>query len=61
MERLWRSVKYAEVYLHRYEAVPQLASGLERYFGYYNEERPRQSLDYRTPASVYRSGQRSAG
>jgi putative transposase len=56
VERLWRSVKYEEVYLHRYEAVPQLASGLGRYFVYYNEGRPHQSLDYRTPAAVYREG-----
>ena len=61
VERLWRSVKYEEVYLHRYEMVPQLVSGLERYFAYYNEGRPHQSLDYHTPATVYRSGQRSAG
>jgi putative transposase len=61
VERLWRSVKYEEVYLHRYEAVPQLAAGLRRYFGYYNEERLHQSLDYRTPAAVYRPGRRSAG
>jgi putative transposase len=61
VERLWRSVKYEEVYLHRYEIVPQLVSGLERYFAYYNEGRPHQSLDYRTPATVYRSGRRSAG
>jgi putative transposase len=61
VERLWRSVKYEEVYLHRYEAVPQLASGLGRYFAYYNEGRPHQSLDYRTPEMVYREGQRSAG
>ena len=54
VERLWRSVKYEDVYLHRYEAVPQLWVGLRRYFGYYNEERLHQSLDYRTPAAVYR-------
>lgn len=61
VERLWRSVKYEEVYLHRYEAVPQLVSGLERYFAYYNEGRPHQSLGYRTPAAVYESCRRSAG
>jgi putative transposase len=60
VERLWRSVKYEDVYLHRYEAVPQLAGGLGRYFGYYNEERLHQSLDYRTPGVVYREW-RSAG
>jgi putative transposase len=61
VERLWRTVKYEEVYLHRYEVVPQLASGLERYFEYYNEGRLHQSLDYRTPAAVYWEGQQSAG
>lgn len=60
VERLWRSVKYEEVYLHRYEVVPQLVSGLDRYFAYYNEGRLHQSLAYRTPASVYREGRRSA-
>lgn len=61
VERLWRTVKYEEVYLHRYEVVPELVSGLERYFAYYNEDRLHQSLDYRSPAAVYREGRRSAG
>ena len=52
VERLWRSVKYEDVYLHRYEEVPQLASGLKRYFVFYTEERLHQSLDYRTPSVV---------
>jgi transposase InsO family protein len=43
------------------QGVPQLASGLSRYFVYYNEERLHQSLDYRTLAVVYRSGWRTAG
>lgn len=60
VERLWRTVTYEEVYLHRYETVPQLAKGLKRYFVYYNEERLHQSLDYRTPAAVYWEGRRSA-
>ena len=62
VERLWRSVKYEDIYLHRYEAVPQLQQGLGRYFPYYNEERFHQALDYRTPAAVYREkpGQRRA-
>jgi putative transposase len=55
VERLWRSVKYEDIYLWRYEDVPQLQQGLGRYFPYYNEERQHQSLDYRTPAAVYRS------
>lgn len=60
VERLWRTVKYEEVYLHRYELVPQLVSGLKRYFAYYNEGRLHQSLNYRTPARVYQEGKRSA-
>jgi putative transposase len=54
VERLWRSVKYEDIYIHRYDGVPQLQQGLRRYFPYYNEERFHQSLDYRTPAAVYR-------
>jgi putative transposase len=54
VERLWRSVKYEDLYLWSYETVPELQHGLGRYFRYYNEERPHQSLDYRTPAVVYR-------
>lgn len=64
VERLWRTVKYEDIYLWRYEGVPELQRGLGRYFPYYNEERLHQSLDYRTPAAVYRQGRaegRSAG
>ena len=57
VERLWRSVKQEDVYLWGYESVPELEQGLRRYFGFYNGERPHQSLDYRTPAEVY--GERS--
>jgi len=53
VERLWRSVKYEDIYLWRYETVPELQRGLGRYFPYYNEERQHQSLEYRTPAVVY--------
>lgn len=53
VERLWRSVKYEDVYLKGYERVPELESGLRAYFGFYNTERLHQSLDYRTPAVVY--------
>src|SRR5690349_11091970 len=59
VERLWRSVKYEDIYLWRYEAVPQLQQGLGRYFPYYNEERRHQALDYRTPAQVYREGRKA--
>lgn len=53
IERLWRSVKYEDVYLHRYETGPALIAGLEQYFPFYNQERPHQSLAYQTPAAVY--------
>jgi putative transposase len=54
VERLRRSVKYEDIYLRGYEAVPELHRGLGRYFAFYNDERLHQSLDYRTPAAVYR-------
>jgi putative transposase len=53
VERLWRSVKYEDVYLRGYEVVPELHRGLGRYFTFYNEERPHQSLEGRTPWEVY--------
>jgi putative transposase len=59
VERLWRAVKYEDVYLHGYEAVPELGRGLGQYFTFYNEGRPHQSLDYRTPWEAYRG--RAAG
>jgi putative transposase len=54
VERLWRSVKYEEVYLHDYDGMRDAQRGLGRYFPFYNEERPHQALGYRTPAAVYR-------
>jgi putative transposase len=57
VERLWRSVKYEDVYLCSYESVPELQRGLGRYFAYYNGQRLHQSLAYRTPEVVYRAGQ----
>jgi putative transposase len=56
VERLWRSVKYEDIYIKDYERVPELESGLSAYFRFYDEERPHQSLDYRTPGEVYRAG-----
>jgi putative transposase len=53
VERLWRSVKYEDIYIQGYETVPELHRGLARYFAFYNDERVHQSLDYRTPAAVY--------
>jgi len=52
-ERLWRSVKYEEVYLNDYETPRQARAGLTRYFQRYNYQRPHQSLGYLTPAAVY--------
>lgn len=54
VERLWRSVKYEEVYLHDYQNTPQAVIGLGKYFRFYNRERLHQSLDYKTPEAVYR-------
>jgi putative transposase len=54
VERLWRSVKYEDIYIRCYEAVPEPHRGLGRYFASYNGERLHQSLGYRTPATVYR-------
>jgi putative transposase len=53
VERLWRSVKYEEIYLHEYQTMAALAAGLEAYFWFYCHERPHQSLGNRTPAMVY--------
>ena len=52
--RLWRSVKYEEVYLHDYATPVDAQLGLDRYFRFYNKERFHQSLNYRTPTEVYR-------
>ncbi len=53
IERLWRSVKYEEVYLKDYREVLDAEQGLKNYFEFYNRERLHQSLQYQTPASVY--------
>jgi len=53
VERLWRSVKYEEVYLHAYDTVNAARAGLARYFQFYNTRRPHASLDRRTPDAVY--------
>jgi putative transposase len=54
IERLWRSVKYECVYLYAFEDGVQLYEGLKKYFDFYNNERGHQSLDYKTPAMLYR-------
>lgn len=53
IERLWRSVKYEDIYLKDYASVPDLYVGLDSSFCFYNDERPHQSLSYRTPAEVH--------
>jgi putative transposase len=53
IERLWRSVKYENVYLHAYETGTQLRRGLTEYFDFYNARRIHQTLDYQTPDDVY--------
>jgi putative transposase len=53
VERLWRSVKWEEVYTHDYQTMKEAWQGLQRYFVFYNQERPHQALGYLTPAEVY--------
>jgi putative transposase len=54
IERLWRSVKYEEVYLNDYQEIREAKGRLGRYFEFYNNERLHQSLDYRTPGEIHR-------
>ena len=54
VERLWRSVKYEYLYLKRPETCQQLYKGLEEYFLFYNQERLHQSLEYKTPDTIYK-------
>jgi putative transposase len=53
VERLWRSVKYEDVYIHDYDTVSDVRHGLSRYFLFYNMERLHESLGYKTPYKVY--------
>ena len=53
VERLWRSVKYEEVYLRAYDSVADARASLRRYFDFYNRRRPHSSLDRRTPDQAY--------
>jgi putative transposase len=53
IERLWRSVKYEDIYIHDYASPREVRTGLSRYLTHYNEQRPHSSLAYRTPAAVY--------
>ena len=55
VERLWRSLKYEDIYLNSYESLGELYDGVDRYFRFYNTERFHQGLDYRTPEEAYQS------
>jgi putative transposase len=56
IERLWRSLKYEEVYLKDYQRVSEARSSIDDWFEFYNHHRPHQALQYRTPAAVYQEG-----
>jgi len=56
VERLWRSVKYEEVYLKAYDSVSAAKASLGIYFNFYNTHRPHQSLDGQTPDEIYFAG-----
>ena len=53
IERLWRSVKYEDIYIRDYADASELRAGLEKYFNFYNRQRPHESLGYRRPVEVY--------
>lgn len=55
VERLWRTVKYEEIHLKKYDSLPNLLLGLTEYFMFYNEVRPHQSLGYETPGTLYKN------
>lgn len=56
VERLWRSLKYEEVYLKAYDTVAEARAGIAAWFKFYNHERPHQALDYRTPWQAFQEG-----
>ena len=56
VERLWRSLKYEEVYLHAYASVAEAKAGIGAWLRFYNEERQHQSHGYRTPHQIYEEG-----
>lgn len=60
VERLWRSLKYEEVYLHAYKDGAEARAGIVRYVDFYNGERPHQALGYQTPQAFHRGAQRGA-
>lgn len=53
IERLWRTLKYEDIYLKDYQSVIEVVLGIEEYFNFYNNRRPHQSLNYHTPAEIY--------
>ena len=57
VERLWRSIKYEEVYLKAYQSVAEARAGINDYLEFYNQQRPHQALGYRTPAEVHQDDQ----
>jgi putative transposase len=61
IERLWRSLKYEEVYLKAYAGGKQAGAGIGGYFDFYNLERPHQALGYQTPAEVFINGKKTVG
>jgi len=60
IERLWRTVKYEDIYLKGYANIKETREGLKEYFEFYNEERPHQSLGYKAPAEIYRKEEKAA-
>jgi len=59
IERLWRTVKYEDIYLKGYADIKEAREGLKEYFEFYNEERHHQSLNYKTPAEIYREEEKA--
>jgi putative transposase len=59
VERLWRSLKYEEIYLHAYESLTEARGGIGRYVRFYNDARPHTALGYQTPTAFYDSTLRS--
>lgn len=57
VERLWRSIKYEEVYLKAYQNGTEARAGIGAYLDFYNQERPHQALGYQTPGEVFQEGQ----
>lgn len=58
VERLWRTVKYEDIYIHDYRTIPEVRAGLKGYFDFYNTKRPHQSLGYKMPELVYWEGRK---